>query len=394
MAGTQRIMQLTVKMRRPNDSVKWGFRISGGVDYSEQLKITKITPGSLAEQVGLMAGDFVTYIGDPPADATIWTHEQAQQALVRQGNEIIMTVQRGGDYAIRSPPPISSSGAGGVQTIKSQSPVPAPAPAPGPGLGVGPAPLQNYNQTPPSFVGSNANNYPSSANSNMNNMSMARPPQEIMRLTVKMRAGQGMAIDWGFRTAGGDGGPLRIISVRPESMAEDVGLQAGDMIYSVGDPATSIYNLPYHQAVQAVSNQGNNLIMTVQRGGDAIIESSGFQKAANQPSQSPGAGAAGGGGQPSVIKRTVRMERPNQNTPWGFQVFGGRDFGQSLVISKVTPGSMAQQVGLDEGDQLCFIGENPRQNVSGWTHQQAQQALINQGNKLVMTVEKKTNQNW
>lgn len=52
------------------------------------------------------------------------------------------------------------------------------------------------------------------------------------------------------------------------------------------------------------------------------------------------------------------------------------------------------QVGLDEGDTLCFIGENPRQNVSGWTHQQAQQALVNQANKLVMTVEKKTNQNW
>ena len=49
--------------------------------------------------------------------------------------------------------------------------------------------------------------------------------QEIMRLTVKMRAGQDMTIDWGFRTAGGDGGPLRITSVRPESMAEDVGLQ-------------------------------------------------------------------------------------------------------------------------------------------------------------------------
>ncbi len=42
MAGSQRIMQLTVKMRRPNDSVKWGFRISGGQDYPEPLKITKI----------------------------------------------------------------------------------------------------------------------------------------------------------------------------------------------------------------------------------------------------------------------------------------------------------------------------------------------------------------
>jgi hypothetical protein len=116
--------------------------------------------------------------------------------------------------------------------------------------------------------------------------------------------------------------------------------QTGDMIYSVGDPAQSIYNFPYHQAVQAISNQGNNLVMTVQRGGDQIIENDKFQKSpvanpATQPASSS---------QPSVIKRTVRMERPNANTSWGFQIYGGRDFGQPLLISKVTPGSMAQQV--------------------------------------------------
>lgn len=112
------------------------------------------------------------------------------------------------------------------------------------------------------------------------------------------------------------------------------------MIYSVGDPAQTIYNQPYHQAVQAISNQGNNLIMTVQRGGDSIIESTGFQKQPSQPTNQ------NTNNQPSVIKRTVRMERPNQNTSWGFQIFGGRDFGQPLLISKVTSGSMAQQVSI------------------------------------------------
>ena len=113
------------------------------------------------------------------------------------------------------------------------------------------------------------------------------------------------------------------------------------MIYSVGDPAQSIYNYPYNQALAAIQQQGNNLVMTVQRGGDQIIENDKFQKAAPlNPSQNLG----GSGGQPSVIKRTVRMERPNQNTSWGFQIYGGRDFGQPLLISKVTPGSMAQQV--------------------------------------------------
>ena len=60
-------------------------------------------------------------------------------------------------------------------------------------------------------------------------MRKPQQPQEIMRLTVKMRAGQDMAVDWGFRTAGSDGLPLRITSVRPESMAEDVGLQVSPL---------------------------------------------------------------------------------------------------------------------------------------------------------------------
>lgn len=405
MAGSQRIMQLTVKMRRPNDSVKWGFRISGGVDYNEHLKITKITTGSLAEQVGLLIGDFVTYIGDPPADATIWTHEQAQSALVRQGNEIIVTVQRGGEYPIRSPPPAGNSNslaAPGSVNNRARSPslnLSAPQQPQQRGTSpfsssAQPAPSNNYygshNQQPDPYSSSSqpSNAYNTNSPSNNINTMAGRPAapkqQEIMRLTVKMRAGQDMTIDWGFRTAGGDGGPLRITSVRPESMAEDVGLQANDMIYSVGDPAQVIYNYPYHQAIQMIQNQGNNLVMTVQRGGDQIIESDAFKKSAPTPAPA----------QPSVIKRTVRMERPNQNTAWGFQVYGGRDFGQPLLISKIIPGSMAQQVGLDEGDSVCFIGESPRQNVAGWTHQQAQQALMNQGNKLVMTVEKRTTQNW
>lgn len=109
------------------------------------------------------------------------------------------------------------------------------------------------------------------------------------------------------------------------------------MIYSVGDPAQIIYNYPYHQAIQMIQNQGNNLVMTVQRGGEHIIESDAFKKSAPTPAPA----------QPSVIKRTVRMERPNQNTAWGFQIYGGRDFGQPLLISKIIPGSMAQQVCID-----------------------------------------------
>lgn len=130
--------------------------------------------------------------------------------------------------------------------------------------------------------------------------------------------------------------------------------QPGDMIYSVGDPAMPIYNQPYHQAVQSIQNQGSNLIMTVQRGGDHIIENTGFQKQPAQPGQNQN------NAQPSVIKRTVRMERPNQNTSWGFQIYGGRDFGQPLLISKITPGSMAQQVSIYGNNGKLFGTKNRR----------------------------------
>lgn len=139
---------------------------------------------------------------------------------------------RGGEYPIRSPPPASNSLATPASNNRARSPsmsLSAPQQQQR-----ATSPFSSASAQPPS---SNNNNYytanqpdpysqPNSYNSG--NMMAGRPApkqQEIMRLTVKMRAGQDMAIDWGFRTAGGDGGPLRITSVRPESMAEDVGLQ-------------------------------------------------------------------------------------------------------------------------------------------------------------------------
>lgn len=100
--------------------------------------------------------------------------------------------------------------------------------------GAAPPPQSNQNVRPqnpsPQFSNYNpssqqAPGYGSTSPAYGSGMAAAKAPQEIMRLTVKMRAGAGMAIDWGFRTAGGDGLPLRITTVRPESMAEDVGLQ-------------------------------------------------------------------------------------------------------------------------------------------------------------------------
>lgn len=84
---------LTVQLSRPDPSVAWGFRLQGGVDFSTPLSIQSVNPGSVAERSGLFAGDGILCINDTNADDL--SHEQAKMCIIRAGNTITMTVQRG-----------------------------------------------------------------------------------------------------------------------------------------------------------------------------------------------------------------------------------------------------------------------------------------------------------
>lgn len=59
------------------------------VDLSLQLQVNG---GSLAEQAGLMAGDSVIKINE--VDVYNLRHKEAQDVVVRSGNNFVMTVQR------------------------------------------------------------------------------------------------------------------------------------------------------------------------------------------------------------------------------------------------------------------------------------------------------------
>ncbi|XP_055918030.1 PDZ and LIM domain protein Zasp isoform X2 [Eupeodes corollae] len=76
------------------DAQPWGFRLQGGKDFAAPLVVQKINSGSLAEQAGLLPGDAVIKIND--VDVYNLRHKEAQDLVVRSGNNFIVTVQRGG----------------------------------------------------------------------------------------------------------------------------------------------------------------------------------------------------------------------------------------------------------------------------------------------------------
>lgn len=82
-----------VQLRRSNTSVQWGFRMNGGVDFSQPLHIQKVTSDSVAFKAGLLPGDVIRQIGN--ASTRRMTHEQAKMEIIRAGNELDFFVHRG-----------------------------------------------------------------------------------------------------------------------------------------------------------------------------------------------------------------------------------------------------------------------------------------------------------
>ncbi|GAU97325.1 hypothetical protein RvY_08644 [Ramazzottius varieornatus] len=93
----QGVFKLTVRMQRDSPNIPWGFRMQGGSDFTNvPLSIAKVTPGSLAEEVGLQPGDVITAVGDPPNPAIHWTHAEAEQVIRQCFDYLVVTIQRGG----------------------------------------------------------------------------------------------------------------------------------------------------------------------------------------------------------------------------------------------------------------------------------------------------------
>lgn len=83
---------LKAQIVRQDYNTPWGFRLEGGADYGQPLKIQRITPGSPAARIGLKARDEVTEIGDCPTEGL--TSQDAHELITQYGLSLILTVER------------------------------------------------------------------------------------------------------------------------------------------------------------------------------------------------------------------------------------------------------------------------------------------------------------
>jgi len=75
----------------------------------------------------------------------------------------------------------------------------------------------------------------------------------------------------------------------------------------------------------------------------------------------------------------------SSDEPWGFRLAGGKDYGQPLTISQVSSNSLAANVGLKEKD---FLNSIAGQEVFNMTHDEAEKAIMQAGNRFNMGIER------
>lgn len=84
---------ITVKLSR-GENAPWGFRLQGGKDFSCPISIQRVNPDSIADKAGLQPGDCIVKIMG--RDAEIMKHKEAQDNIMRAGNNLEIQILRGG----------------------------------------------------------------------------------------------------------------------------------------------------------------------------------------------------------------------------------------------------------------------------------------------------------
>ncbi|XP_005096947.1 PDZ and LIM domain protein 1 [Aplysia californica] len=83
--------QTAVQLQR-HPGASWGFRLQGGRDFSSELSVKKVQPGSPADG-HLRPGDQIVAIGHQPTSGL--THMQANGLIKSAGNVVQFTIIRG-----------------------------------------------------------------------------------------------------------------------------------------------------------------------------------------------------------------------------------------------------------------------------------------------------------
>ncbi|XP_018344924.1 PREDICTED: PDZ and LIM domain protein 4-like [Trachymyrmex septentrionalis] len=89
MAAVNATITTDVKLLRCKNQ-PWGFRLSGGVDFTFPLTVTRVTIGSLAHIAGLQAGDIVIRVNGEPISQL--THMQVYDKFANIGNDIVLSI--------------------------------------------------------------------------------------------------------------------------------------------------------------------------------------------------------------------------------------------------------------------------------------------------------------
>nr|XP_046243151.1 PDZ and LIM domain protein 2 [Scatophagus argus] len=79
---------------------------------------------------------------------------------------------------------------------------------------------------------------------------------------------------------------------------------------------------------------------------------------------------------------TVNLTGPS---PWGFRIFGGRDFKKAITVSKVNGGSKAERADLQPGDIILEING---ENTADMLNVEAQNKIKNSKTQLQLVVER------
>ncbi|XP_071247234.1 LIM domain-binding protein 3-like [Salvelinus alpinus] len=87
---------------------------------------------------------------------------------------------------------------------------------------------------------------------------------------------------------------------------------------------------------------------------------------------------------PALLRDTERLGCVG-SAPWGFRLQGGTDFNMPLSISRITPGTIAAEGSLIQGDNIVSIDGL---STEGMTHLEAQNKIKMSSNKLTLTMQK------
>lgn len=83
---------LRAQIIRQDLSQPWGFRLQGGAEVNEPLRLARVTPGSPAARIGLREGDEVTEIDNTPTDNL--TYYESMSLIDQHTDSLLLTIER------------------------------------------------------------------------------------------------------------------------------------------------------------------------------------------------------------------------------------------------------------------------------------------------------------